>query len=852
MPKIYPWRKYAEQIKKIYENCNSYHELQLRLTKFFDELKKKGEIPENALDNVLYNAVDMFARRHGWRKPHHQIQAPYRTWDAECLAKFTQRYLAGATREELMQEFRGLKTASIVNHAVQHLIPPEIRKKRVRKFSEKKEKGKKVVPKPEFEKREWPEPPILEMSREAFEKPGARPGAFSRIEWKDKGARTTLIKLAYEQVFVPRGCHYVVLNGGLVSKRDVEARIEKELQLLTADQRKLYKREVVEHVLQEMANELCSVIPKVKIPEDDPTKKPKFLKLYVMTSPILDGEYGERIAQLLYNKRPDIIPYKPGGDRTRLKGVGKTPEEKRRGGKIAWLNPRKHRLPGQYVSTAVDKEVSEEEASTDSFPTAWGVAGFGASMAKPGGGEKKRPYFSLPVLHVPTPRRQGEPSSTLNQIGVRVIEVSPDGERIAFESWSFRDLLTEERKYVAEKEDMTELQKQIVSALKEEKRGLTIGELYDILEKPREEIEKAAEELLETKFLKRKWPGLYKDESGRYNFHLDWFQDYLKLPWDYDKGYVELRRLLAGCFHAGYTTTDYEYICREWVKIILEENINVLEIIGDLVAGLKHNLIHRGQIIGNMNYSDQEIFAGELVATVIYNVFVARFEKKMAEKKEKLSPEELAEVVKSCLILFLYITGNHDSWQKDFGVTPGLVFRAAIMDVLNRYITQFLRSKHLNLSSLDEILRSKIIELSGDNPTYTFEGGISTHLLHPSMARTKTTSIRCEEALGFTETQMVDVANFHTAVEVERWDPNIGSRVATQVGAMLIQTDFESSKMKRVDFGPVYITTRSKNGRIFYVRTEFFNKPILRKPISKKTNVDDIKDRLGILRSQFS
>jgi len=117
------------------------------------------------------------------------------------------------------------------------------------------------------------------------------------------------------------------------------------------------------------------------------------------------------------------------------------------------------------------------------------------------------------------------------------------------------------------------------------------------------------------------------------------------------------------------------------------------------------------------------------------------------------------------------------------------------------------------------------------------------------MSRTKTTSIRVEEAFEFSDCQSVDLANFHTTIFAEKWDPDLGQRIGSQAGAMTPLTYFEHGKLKRVDFGPMYVGMRSKNGRIFMSEHMFFPKPLLKEPIDKNTNVDYLKRRLGLLRA---
>lgn len=710
----------------------------------------------------------------------------------------------------------------------------------------------KEIPPPVLVAREWSKPPELQITKEAWEKPGGRVGEFSRIDWKSKGARAGLIRLAY-RCFVADGCHYNVLGGGLVNKKAAQAEIDRESAKLTPQQKKKFRFEVLEHVLREYANELNSIIPFVRKPAGASEKGgSEFVRTYIVTSPIIDSEYGERVAQMLQAMRSDIVIRKRGTDRTRVKGVGSEEEKKEGGVILQHIVPRRHRLPGQYASGAMDKEVSEEEGSTETFPDHWTVYGFGSSVSKPGSGEKKIRRNSVPILHVPVAGKPGEPSLSLNQIGVRVIEVSADGETWCYRNYSFRDLVKDERTFVTGiKTGATELDQKIVDAVKKEREGLSIGEISDFLGTDREPLQKRLDFLVEAKALKRTtWPGLYFDQpSGRYNFHNDWFQDRLAYPWPYEN-YSELNRLIFGCMHAGYTTTDYEFMVDSMPKIILRRNITVLQICGDLIAGLKHDLIHRGEIIGNVNYTEQEMFASELIGTIIFKVFKARFEKKWAAMDEKARGKNAADLIRECLLTLVYIMGNHDDWQKDFGIQPGLSFRASLILLLTKHVGKFLTEKNLAVADTQEIVESKLFELPAHKPEHVFPGGVRTQIVHPRMGRSKTTSLRTEEALGFlTGSQAVDLANFHTMLAMEKWDPEVGQRVANQLGTLIIASDFENGKMKTVDFGAVYSGIRSKDGRIMMSEVIFYNKAILKEPISKHTDIRELRKRLGVLQS---
>lgn len=717
---------------------------------------------------------------------------------------------------------------------------------------------------PKFHKRNFPEPKTLYVSEEAWNKPGVRVAACSRLFWKHKGARTAIVE-AEPLIAAREGCHYIVYCGGLVDKKYIERRIKEGADQvasengLTRSQRGALVPLVRENILDELAREICSILPKISSPAAKNGNKRSgvgFVRYYIMTSLILDGWYGDDIVKRLMQMRSDIRLLKQGEDHTYLKGVAKNENEKVLGQILGWLTIRKHRLPGQYASNASEKEIREAEAAVaDRPPAMWVVGGFGASVSKPGGGERKRPFISLPVSYVPVPSTAGEPSVTLNQIGMRIIEADFNGEEKRVQTWSFRDLAKEERAFIKGiKTGAGDIHRKIVDLIKLDRLGLHVGQIADHLNLERDEVEKAVDFLIEPRASTRiTWPGLYRDdESDRVNFHLDWLQERLRYPWPYDEDCRELRRMIFGCLHAGYNTTDYEYVRYKFPEIIKRFDIQVVELVGDVTAGLKHHLIHKGQIISALNYTEQGIFAAELLGTGFYDVFTYRFEKGLGERKATdLSAKDLEELVLSSLVLFIYIVGNHEAWQKENGHTPCVEFKAALISLLHHHIGRFLREQGVFIPRLEEIVASKIVELPEHNAVFEFPGGMRTELFHPSMARTKTSSIRVEEALDFSECQAVDVANFHTAINIQKWDADIGQREATQVGAMCVWTEFENGKLKRIDFGPVYSRIRHKSGRIFMSEHQFFSTPILKKPYSVHIDVDQLKNRLGLLRSPY-
>lgn len=713
---------------------------------------------------------------------------------------------------------------------------------KIARMKVKEKEKKELVSRLKKEERFWVSPEILEISEEAWNRPGIRRGYTSRWDYKGPGYRSGII-LEDCLKFVERGCRFNGVIGGLISKDY----IRKELKRRHKGVELYLKDNITEHFINESAKELASVIPKIKKPPSvwsDPAK-PEFVRFYISTSPIYDGPqsdryestYGEEIARRLQALRPDDVRIEnEGSARFEVKGVNE----------VDWaISPVKHRLPSQYYSTAAEREIRDKGAQTDQpYPDLW-VVGTHASAIHKTSGEKERPYITLPASC-----RLEATTVAENQEGLAIVE-SLDGNRFV-EFWNFKDLIHKERQFITGiKEGSSELHRKIVGAIKDF-GDQTVGLLSDKLGVDREIVEREIKYLEEPKMSVRKtWPGLtYNTKSQRYDFHRDWLKE--RLRYSLPKEFVEDTLLMFGCLHAGYTTTDYEHFVSKYPEIILNYNVKTLIGLGDFVAGLKHDLMHRGEIIGGLNETEQQTFAAELIATVIFKAFKKRFEDALSKFTDtKPTVEQLKSIVMDPLVLvvFIYIIGNHDAWPLGFGTTPLGTFRDKLTRILYRDISALFVFHGLPSIDFYGLIDKKIIQLPDFNPVCTLPSGLTFGARHPGMARADTTSLRAQKALEALGTQIVGIANFHVATTVRVWRPDLGQCVAAQAATEVIYTPFEGSKMKRLDFGPVFLKVLSHNKRIYMDRSAYFNEPILKVPYSKSIDVEKLKDSLGLLRA---
>lgn len=705
---------------------------------------------------------------------------------------------------------------------------------------EKEEKIVKIEAELKSHERSWPEPEILEVSEKAWHRPGSRRGYTSRWDYKGPGYRSGII-LQDCSKFVEEGNHFNGVAAGIISKEYVKKELRRRLKMVEPDLRD----KVMEHFLTEAAKELASVIPKIKKPASiwaDPSK-PEFVRFYISTSRIYDGPYseryestyGEEIARRLQALRPDDI---------RLENEGSTRLEVKGVGEIDWVvSPMKHRLPSKYYSAAAEREIEDKAGQSDQpFPDLW-VVGTQASAIHKTSGEKDRPYITVPASC-----RLEATTVAENQEGIVVVESVNGNHFVRF--WNFKDLINKEKRFITGiKEGASDLHKQIVDVIKDH-GAMTVGLLSDKLNTDRQVIENEIKYLEEPKMLARKtWPGLsYNPKSQRYDFHLDWLQERLRhsLP----KDYLEDTFLFFGCLHAGYTTTDYEHFVVKYPEIILNHNVKYLVGLGDFVAGLKHDLMHRGEIIGALNETDQQIFAAELIATIIFKPFKKRFEDALLKFTEvKPTAEGLKLLVNDCLVEFLFIDGNHDGWSLSYGTTPLETLRDKLTRILYREIGALFVIHSLPAIDFYDLVNKKIVKLPDFEPVYVLPSGLTLGARHPGMARADTTSLRAQKALDALGTQIAGIANFHVATTVRKWRPDLGQCVAVQAATQVIYTPFEGTKMKKLDFGPIFLRVLSHDKRIYMDETAYFNKIMLKKPFLKWTDVDQLKNSLGLLRA---
>lgn len=699
-----------------------------------------------------------------------------------------------------------------------------------------------------LEDRSWDRPQVLVANESAWSRTDvALVGAISRIDYFSPGFRHGVVRSLCE-ILASEGVHFITLMS-LVRKdffQDVLKRRVAEAKTHIAEKREEAKRlgrriagilqkdineTVTENIVDEAAKALAAMLPKIK----KPTTPTDYVRYYISTSKRYDGEIGERIAARLQQLRPDIRKYHPGSIRTELKNSDV----------VFWtLGEMKSRIPGQFVSQAIEKMIvdKKDETSRERLPDLWLVGGNGTAIYTPDG-VRRTPYVGTPGASVPEGVSIGE-----NQIGVAVVEQSlKDSRNRSVRFYNLRDAVSHERRMITGiKKGSQKIHQAVVDELKREGGTLSVGQLADRIGEDRAKVEQALKFLEVTSTSDRKtWPGLHYDPASQlWDFHREWVQQRLRYVLPPRKQWQKDNLFFFACMHAGYTTADYQFIVDQFPKIMLKRQTDTVVCLGDMIAGLHHNFQCTGEVFSGLNNTEQEEFAAALLATVFYRVF----EERLADMIINRGMTDIRTAVEQSLMNFVFIPGNHDLWQQQEGATPLWVFRAEFSRLLSTAIVRNLIDRNVPMMDIQEILNKKIFQYSDIRALHKLSSGLSLSMLHPHMGGSATTSRNAQNMIGAYNAQIGGLANFHRATVVHRWDQELGQCVAVQAGTMAIYTPFEVRKMKfQNDFGPIVLRTISHAGRILTTETAYYNQPFLKEAISKHTDVRTLKKSLKLL-----
>lgn len=630
----------------------------------------------------------------------------------------------------------------------------------------------------------------MDVSKSTF-----RAGLISRLDAGSANYRVGLWRLAFK-IFKEWGVSAIYFPAGLVDYRAAQEELKRDLLGCKQADRDAKEKKF----LDKIAKELAKLIPSLE-----------GVKIYLTTSAAYDGRIGEEVAYRLAELRRDIY-HSLGRERHDIKNVGRT---------LGIYTPEKNPWQrGDYYDTPGLRVLKDErKRSSHGLADFNVVGGFAVSVFNPGDSveDVRRPYLLLPALG-----RIGKVRVAENQVGLKIVEIKTDNLREATViSFNYKDLLADEGRLVRAPRGSSDIQKDIVRVIGE-KGARTIGLLEDATHISRDRLAEPLQNLL-TKKSDQKWPGLnYNEANRRYGFKRRWFQRYLRHPQPPAAELATDSFVAFACLHAGSKWTKMLWFRDELPKLILQNGIRRLVGVGDFIEGLKHDLLWKGELSDALNYTDQEELAAYLVGSVELAVFKTRFQGWLKDCGAiKLEQEKLITGVEQTLPDFIYRKGNHCCWVEPMGFRALAVFRKDLLSFVTRGVRQALSKANLHLNALDQVVAQKMIEI-GDDDNYRLPSGLSISLYHPEMGRTKTPSIRAQQALGFSDAQVVFMGNFHTAEHVQEHDHNKGGqRDCLDLPTLKIRSRFEDGKFKIVTTGVAFYEVERHNGKIWKSRITF-------------------------------
>ena len=238
---------------------------------------------------------------------------------------------------------------------------------------------------------------------------------------------------------------------------------------------------------------------------------------------------------------------------------------------------------------------------------------------------------------------------------------------------------------------------------------------------------------------------------------------------------------------------------------------------GDTIEGLKHDLDKIGEVVGGLNYTDQERLSAYMHVSILMQVFKKRFEDALKNTSKKFSEAEIENLINELLPLQMVIQGNHDEWSQALGFDALAMFESKLKSTLTMTMEKYLSSHGYATAKLSQLVNKKI-HMKND---LTLASGLKLRATHYHAGRSSVSSHWCQKALDTSENHLEVIANFHVAECVEQWDQAVGQRVAIQVPTIKSKSDYESKKGKKTDFGVGLVRVWSNNGRILMSEVTF-------------------------------
>jgi len=660
-----------------------------------------------------------------------------------------------------------------------------------------------------------------------------RIGLFSRIDHPSVGYRAGLLDLA-RQTFAEEDVHFVVLAGGLISNkhvmdtiRDMKRRIsetKKRLRLFVKrdgsaidpdDQEMVdtiealraeieqYQARIDELDPETMARELADTLPVFTNASGD------VVRLYIYTSDPYDGDVGAEVARRLTD--PDL-------GRDDIRAYNDPRMSIKHGRFIEVLVPHKGVfMRGNYDSTHVQRVMMDRKrARTCELPDLIVVGCIGVTITKPQG-EYPVPFISLPVLHR-LPKGGGLAE---HEIGVRVVTMQPGVVDPIVSNYSYGDRVHTETRGLRLPTGLSVDERRVARAFLRNGGHMTPGLVADETGLSRDTVSAALSRLTVQPGSRGIWPGLkFSPEAAQWGLDDWWLRgnlEYPRVPATATDSVV-----VVGCPHMGSIYTDVNYMLRDVPRAVIEQDAHRLVYAGDEAEGINHDLMTIGEVAAGLNVTQQEMLFGKALAKIVMKVFGVRFAE--ATSGIEVTPESIRRILDHALLNVEMIPGNHDAWSSRSGHTPLVTIKHEAVEQIFLQVNAALAEMGVWIPDLYDLVRAKINE--PEDGVFMLPSGLMVQIMHPWMGRTKTVSIRLEEALEYArQCHVVLVANFHVGIHLETWDPVLGPRVGLQVGTIKRKTGFEANHMKIVDHGFGALVIQSAKRRIIKTRSTFYAAP---------------------------
>lgn len=567
-------------------------------------------------------------------------------------------------------------------------------------------------------------------------------------------------------------------------------------------------------VLDEIVKELAVLLPVIT------DASGKVVKTYIVTTPAVayDGPYGGYIADELSKVRKDLVAWSDSGDaRLPLKGMYLSDDPDSplymEEHVLALLLPDRALWASKNASTGIQKIIREKGMqSSQALPSLYIVGCVGTYVQRPDGANRGVGVLGVPALHKISRVRGSE-----NQIGYMIVRFRNNEEGFVYfpQVYSAKDQIQDERNYIDIPEDANDYQKAILQQLQKHPR--TIGQLADSLPWERSTIQRALDQYMDDSTLQ---PKIVKSGS-LYDIDSQYLMLKLRYPLPSPKSIVTDSLIAWSCQHAGSVNTQYDWFNDELPKLILEHGITCAFNAGDQQEGMKHNLAARGELIGGVNYSVQQILAAVMPGNVILQVFEARLKDVLKgisfAKRKKFTKKRVQKIVDEALMWYYHISGNHDQWVLDEGFTP----LAGTHDALPRFIywgcRKVLKEEGIRFEDLLELV-SRHITYGNDS---VLPSGLPSHTRHPHMGRSQTWSAKAEESMVFSGSPVSITGNYHDAASVTLWSQRIGQTIGVSLGTIKDRSQFEENKNKHVDNNVWIAEINSVNKRIISTQDIF-------------------------------